>query len=305
MSGPGRRLCWIVEQDGAVLGDVLARLAPLSRGALEEGRVFVAGRRTDDAGAVLRAGAPVEVTASREQADDEVALLASQDGLVAAYKPAALPTEPDRAGRHSARREVSRRLDIQEGRLHALSRLDVGVSGVVLFATTSEARRRVQAARDAGQLKRRYVGIAAGEPAPAAGQWSAPIDGRAATTRYAAVATAGAIAPGAARATLLALEPVSGRTHQLRIHAARAGAPLVGDRAHGGSPRLCAADGSVTEVRRVALHAAWVELRDRPAGWRVETALPDDLRVIWRSLGGSADSWARALAGAGLGDGVE
>ncbi len=301
-----RRLCWVVENDDTRLGEVIARLGTPARDALAEGRVFVAGRRAHDATVALAAGTPVEVTAAREAGDDDVALLASHDGIVAAYKPAALPTEPDRAGRSSARRVVSRRLDMEESRLHALSRLDVGVSGVVLFATTGEAARRVQAARAGGALVRRYVAIVAGSPTPAAGLWSAPVGSRPARTRYRWIADAGSITPAdPRRAALIAVEPISGRTHQIRIHAAGARVPIVGDRAHGGPTRLCLPDGSVTELRRVALHAAWVELRDRGGVWRASVDPPEELRSTWRSLGGDAGFWADATAGAGLGDGVE
>jgi 23S rRNA-/tRNA-specific pseudouridylate synthase len=55
-------------------------------------------------------------------------------------------------------------------------------------------------------------------------------------------------------AALLWLEPITGRTHQLRVHLAHAGSPLLGDRPYGGSPRVVLDDGSAYAARRVMLH---------------------------------------------------
>ena len=89
-----------------------------------------------------------------------------------------------------------------------------------------------------------------------------PVD---AATRYRVCA----LAPGGA--ALLAVSPVTGRTHQIRVHASHAGAPLVGDRDYGGPSRVTLSTGRVLEPRRVALHAARVVVpaaSGAPAGGR-------------------------------------
>jgi 23S rRNA-/tRNA-specific pseudouridylate synthase len=89
-------------------------------------------------------------------------------------------------------------------------------------------------------------------------------------------------------ATLLWLEPETGRTHQLRVHAAAAGLALLGDRHYGGAPRIVLPDGSVHGARRTMLHCARVSLPD-PAGGealRFETLPPVDFGQLWAAAGG-------------------
>jgi hypothetical protein len=92
------------------------------------------------------------------------------------------------------------------------------------------------------------------------------------------------------------VEPETGRTHQIRVHASDAGCPLVGDTVYGGSARIVAQSGAVSAVDRIALHAAWVEIPsadDRV--FRVEAAIPEDLEAIWSAFGGAPSDWSLAL----------
>jgi 23S rRNA-/tRNA-specific pseudouridylate synthase len=175
------------------------------------------------------------------------------------------------------------------------------VSGVVLLGIEAEARRRVIELRAQGQVKRRYVALSAGAPKPERGTWNDAIgkpsagarrqvsrQGESAQTHYCITGRA----PGLSEATALALEPTTGRTHQLRVHAAAHGAPLFGDRTYGGPGRLTSADGRVSSITRVLLHAAWIELGDLP---RVSCPLPADFSEPWRALGGEQAALTRAF----------
>jgi 23S rRNA-/tRNA-specific pseudouridylate synthase len=182
------------------------------------------------------------------------------------------------------------------------SRLDVGVSGVVLFASDDASRARLAAARQSGSYRRHYVAIASRAPAPDQGTWDVPIgkdrdprkrrafgrDADPASTAYAVRAIAG-------RGALLAVEPKTGRTHQIRVHAAHAGAPLYGDATYGGPTTITSPTGAVTAIRRIALHAAWVEVPDDAGTLRVEAEIPEDLASVWGACGGDAGGWSRAL----------
>ncbi len=91
---------------------------------------------------------------------------------------------------------------------------------------------------------------------------------------------------------LLALAPLTGRTHQIRVHAAHAGAPLVGDRAYGGPMRMTGPSGHVLEPRRIALHAARVVVPDE--GGRpllLASPVPSALGDLWSNLGGDPAAW--------------
>lgn len=229
-------------------------------------------------------------------------------GFVVADKPPGLPTEPDRAGPRSAVRDVEGALGLPSGALHAVTRLDLPVSGVLLLAHGEEARREAVRAREERRLARTYLALAAGAPAPAKGEWDAAIgmDGkgrpvaggraaRAARTRYEVLA----VSP--AGAALLRLEPVTGRSHQLRIHTGLAGAPLLGDPLHGGPRRVVTPGGAVVGVPRVALHALRVTLR-APSGAALVDAVaepPADLAEAWRALGGAPEALTALVVAAG------
>jgi 23S rRNA-/tRNA-specific pseudouridylate synthase len=95
---------------------------------------------------------------------------------------------------------------------------------------------------------------------------------------------------------MLAVEPQTGRTHQIRVHAAHAGTPLVGDGAYGGPTRIVAPTGAATTTTRIALHCARVEVPGARGPLVAEAEIPPDLRAIWAKLGGDDAAWAAALA---------
>lgn len=270
----GERIHRVAER--AKLGDVLDALL-VERGALAEGRVFVARRRVSDAGLMLAPGDEVRVYAPRE-ATEQPFVVERAGGFVIAYKPAALPTEPDRSGNACLVREL--------GGLHAVSRLDVGVSGLVLLSEDRAAHQRAVALRDAGKITRIYLGLAERAPNPPSGRVGSPVDGKDAASDYEVLGEASPhrLPSGErVRPALVRLAPVTGRKHQLRVHLRALGAPLLGDRAHGGARRLTAESGAVIEVPRIMLHAAEVEL----PGLRASLPPPEDFAGVWSALLGS------------------
>jgi hypothetical protein len=80
------------------------------------------------------------------------------------------------------------------------------------------------------------------------------------------------------------------------LHASHAGAPLLGDGAYGGSTRITLPGGRVVSPKRIALHAAKVELvmRGKPE-LVIECPVPSDLRDLWSALGGEAAAWDTAV----------
>jgi 23S rRNA-/tRNA-specific pseudouridylate synthase len=249
-----------------------------------------------------------------------VVVVHRDEHLLVVLKPAGLPTtSPD--GRRCLV-ESARALDPRAPRLHPSSRLDADVTGLVTFARTSHAIERLLAARRTGTYGRVYVGLATRAPVPAEGRWTWDIapDRRlrtagtdraapAGSERAGALAKASAAPPrGQVRHAVsdyltvavvplgaaLHLRPRTGRTHQLRVHCAAAGCPLLGDVAYGGPPRVVQTDGRVVALRRPMLHCALLDLPDlcgRP-GERLllRAPVPDDLGAVWSALGGEAAS---------------
>ena len=301
-----RSIRWIVNPgDGTSLGQVLA-CAGADPNALRDGRVFVGPRRAWAASEPVRVGDAVVVAPPTVTIDRTVSVLGQSDDLVAVDKPAGIPTIPDHAGAvHSLQELAARALGIHSGRLHPTSRLDRDVSGVVIFAMSSVGAARLANARSIGAYSRRYVALAARAVAPIRGVWTSAIgrakdprhrcvDGRdpvPARTRYATCAVSD-VGPA-----LLAVAPETGRTHQIRVHAAHAGAPLLGDPVYGGPPRVTLANGRVIAPRRIALHAARVVVPDaRGRWWAVVSEIPEDLSAFGLALGIGPSEWQGAVS---------
>jgi RluA family pseudouridine synthase len=294
---------WIVREGDGATADAIVRRAGGDAKAIAEGRVFLGRKRVIAPDAPVAVGDEVTIAPPADAAPD-VVILARESDFVAVDKPAGLPTIADHAGAsHALVARAAAALGVDPGALHPTSRLDREVSGVVVFARTKQAAERFASARASHAYVRRYVAIASAAPSPEAGTWDAPIgrardprhravngkEAVAARTHYATVATAGGHG-------LLALGPVTGRTHQLRVHASHAGAPLLGDRVYGGSARLTLASGRVVALDRVALHAARVTVpRARGGPLTIVSPIPEALAELWLSLGGAPSAWDTAV----------
>jgi 23S rRNA-/tRNA-specific pseudouridylate synthase len=228
----------------------------------------------------------------------EPAIVHRDDELLVVSKPPGLPTTAPSPAEPSLVRWVSNRFPVL--RAHPTSRLDAQVSGVVTFALSREANRRLLAARRAGAYERLYLGITVSEVSVRDTEWSWPIsiDPEDSKRRVAgpgrgerAARTQVEIAVQHAHATLLRLRPATGRTHQLRVHAAKAGVPLFGDRAYGGEPRKVLPDGRVVAARRVLLHCARVCFPSASGGDRMELHAPVEsgMTKVWVELGGAPE----------------
>ncbi len=139
-------------------------------------------------------------------------------------------------------------------------RLDRATSGVMIGAKTKPALDYLQKQFASRRVQKTYLAIVEGEPAPAEALIDAPIGrnparpqsfkvsarGRAAQTRFKSLKT---VSKDGKNYSLLELMPLTGRTHQLRVHLKYIGHPVVGDRLYGhGSDQLY-------------LHAAALSLR--------------------------------------------
>jgi RluA family pseudouridine synthase len=289
----------VADADGRTVGEIVAR-AGGDAAAIADGRVFVGRRRAlGDTDTVTEGD--VVVIAPREAASPpKITILAQDDDLVVADKPAGIPTIPDQRGAsRSLLALVAAAIELPADFLHPSSRLDRDVSGVVVFAHTARGAEKLANARANAGYRRRYVALASKPPAPDRGLWNANIgraadpklrcvDGRDAVdarTRYAVVGLARGVA-------LLAASPETGRTHQIRVHAAHAGASLLGDRAYGGARSTTLPNGRVLALDRIALHCARVEVLGRV----FVSPVPAELTALWAALGGDAAAWDTATS---------
>ena len=239
------------------------------------------------------------------------------DDLLVINKPAGLVCHPTKTDEYSSLISRARLYLGKESRPQLINRLDRETSGVTLVAKRPEAARELRRLWEARQVTKEYRAIVRGRPAEAHGVIDAPLgkdegsrvaikdrmrpDGAAARTEYwverlppvSARASSGgnggdgsAAQPGAdAEAgasgdfSVLRAQPRTGRKHQIRIHLAHIGLPIVGDKLYGGDEDLYLAlvEDRLTPEQRArlilpyhALHASEVrfEWRGREAVFR-------------------------------------
>ncbi|MBL9018101.1 MAG: RluA family pseudouridine synthase [Myxococcales bacterium] len=247
------------------------RVAGLSRrkarAVIDEGGVFVDKTRVKVAGRTVRAGQVVEVNiggaVERSEPPPVPRIVFSDDHVIIADKPAGLVTAPTP---ESDRGDLLDQLAHQFGEVYLVHRLDLPTSGLLVFARTRAANKVLGDAFKVHDVDREYRAIVAG--AIAAQTIDRPVDGKRAVTHV------GVIEP-LADATLVSARLETGRTHQIRVHLAGLGHPVLGDTHHGGER----ARTFVPRCPRLALHAAVLGFAHPATRERVrfESPLPDEL----------------------------
>ncbi len=200
-------------------------------------------------------------------------ILYSDDHLIVANKPSGLLSVP---GRGVDKQDcLSSR--IQSGFPDALSvhRLDMETSGLIVMARGKAAHRALSISFERRQVEKRYVAVVAGSVRDESGEIDLPLicdwpnrprqivdhaRGKPSLTRFRRLEVT------AAR-TRLALYPETGRSHQLRVHLAAIGHPILGD-------ALYADPDAFSAAPRLLLHADWLEFCHPGNGERVEYQCP-------------------------------
>jgi tRNA pseudouridine32 synthase/23S rRNA pseudouridine746 synthase/23S rRNA pseudouridine955/2504/2580 synthase len=230
-------------------------------------------------------------------------ILAQERGLVAIDKPAGLLVLP---GRNEDDRVCARDLlAAQLGReIWPCHRIDRDTSGVVLFATDPKVNRTVSMAwNEEGVVTKRYVALVKGRV-------RGPLDidlpiaeGRKGKMRVALEGEDGKpsrtlveVREAFERASLVGCEPLTGRQHQLRVHLAAKGHPLLFDHQYGRKHPLLAQDlggvGKAAVLSRTPLHAEFLSVT--VVNFEVRSGLPADMAAALEVLRSGA---AGRLAG--------
>ncbi|MDZ4185017.1 MAG: RluA family pseudouridine synthase [Desulfuromonadales bacterium] len=275
-------------------------LAPTSRKtikrALDGGQVFIDGRCAGRAGIVLQGGEHIDVTIDGEipaPVGPQLPILWQDDCLLAVNKPAGLPAHRTVSGRPNALDLVTA-LIVESGgssRPILLHRLDADTTGLLLFALTPPANLSLSRQFSEHRIEKSYLALVSGSPperfsvsnhlkAGVRGRTVAvSIGGLAAQTDFATLAGRDGVA-------LVVARPRTGRTHQIRVHLAGLGFPLLGDTLYGGMAVLPLVTGSIPLPRHL-LHALSLSMIHPHSGERqtLSAPLPADFLVILKALG--------------------
>ncbi|MGM9661556.1 MAG: pseudouridine synthase [Oscillospiraceae bacterium] len=279
----GRTARDVLKSECSVSSDMLARLKRREDGILVNGRPARANT-------VLQAGDVLAFSLADEPrgaplppADVPLDVVYEDEYLLIVNKPAAMPTIPSslRPGEPS----VAGALSCLYGgtlRFHAVSRLDRGTTGLLAVAKYGYIHDLLRRSLHE-TLRREYLGVAVGTVTPERGRIDLPI------ARAEGSLIRRCVSPGGAEAhteyetlrrangfTLLRLRPLTGRTHQLRLHLSAIGYPLAGDFLYGTEDREL--------IPRPALHSAELWLRHPISGEALHftALLPEDMARLLR-----------------------
>jgi 23S rRNA pseudouridine1911/1915/1917 synthase len=219
-----------------------------------------------------------------------VSVLFENDRFIAVEKASGV-SMATRPGDPDAGRRVLDALGVPDpSSLFLIHRLDVGTSGIVLLARDAEAHRAASRLFQERAVEKVYRAIVWGRPVPPQGTIDAPLAldrrdrrkmlvapaGKAAVTRYSTRERLTSV-------TLLELAPETGRTHQIRVHLASRGHPIVGDDLYGGPRwrgiREPALRRVLAGVSTLLLHAATLAFRDPFSG--VQTTIRSAEPAAW------------------------
>jgi 23S rRNA pseudouridine1911/1915/1917 synthase len=270
----------------AALRATFADLGPdAARAAVLDGRVFTSGRRVSGLRRRVAAGeALVLHPPGSSGSPPPVCVLFEDDRWLVVNKPAGAAVNPSET---SARASVVELFTDREARV--VHRLDRETTGVLVLAKGAQAAAELSAAFAERRVDKTYLAVVEGDGLE--GRIDARIgrdkrrpraravrpDGQAAQT---AVRTLGATGGGLA---LLEARPLTGRTHQIRVHLAARGQPIFGDTLYGGAAAL-RFEGDVLRAARPLLHAARLVLPHAEGPRTFEAPLPSDMAPLVERL---------------------
>ncbi|WP_018148203.1 RluA family pseudouridine synthase [Henriciella marina] len=197
-------------------------------------------------------------------------IIHQDDDVVVADKPSGLLSVPGRG----AARQICALSHLRQmfGPVLDVHRLDMDTSGLIVFARTPAAQSHLSRQFEDRSVTKVYHALVDGRPSGQAGEIELPIGrrwddrpkrcidrlgGKPALTRWQILETYETF-------TRLELRPVTGRTHQLRLHLSAIGHPVLGDRLYG----------DTTRAARLCLHASWLELTHPSTGARLHFDAP-------------------------------
>jgi 23S rRNA pseudouridine1911/1915/1917 synthase len=271
----------------------------LLRKIVDIGGAHVGGRRVRRCSLPVRAGEEVVIHIDGLPLEPYVLrpedVLMEDDYLLAVAKPAGVETQPTPARYRGTLyaalldhlHNPHRPLDRPE--LGMAQRLDRDTSGVMVFSIHRRAHGRLTEIIAGREAEKSYLALVSGHPAEKEGEIRSLLARNRATNRVRSVAKGGKeaitryrVLEEFADSSLLEVQLLTGRSHQIRAHLFEAGHPLVGDARYGG-PRFL----REREIPRQMLHARRLTLPHPVTGeaLTLEAPVPEDMGELLESMG--------------------
>jgi 23S rRNA pseudouridine1911/1915/1917 synthase len=287
-----------------------------ARDIIEKGQVSVDGVTVYDSGRAVSQGAALvwdPNKKSRRRARIALPILHQDDAVLVVDKPAgllAVPTSPEAKDEDTALSRVQdyvRHLNPRHPYVGVVHRIDRDTSGALAFALSPAARPALRALFREHRIERRYAALVQGDPRAESGSVDLPIHdayqgGRRRVARPGEASrpalTRWTVVERFAGAALVEVELQTGRQHQIRVHLAHVGLPILGDHVYG---RGRAGPGPMA-VPRQMLHARLLAFAHPLSGEpvRAESPLPPDFRAALAALRRASGT----LRGGGAGGGA-
>lgn len=304
---PGAYRSIVEEQyDGLRLDHYLAEVheffsRTLAKRLIDIGGVHLAGRRMRRCSQNVSTGQAVEVFVDKQPltpiklGQDQI-LYQDQD-LIVINKPAGMATQPAPSRyQGTLYAELQKLLQDPKRRgqkpsIGMVQRLDLDTSGVMVFSIHKRSHKKMTEAFRGRDIDKIYWALVSGKPIEDEGQFSSQLAKRRSTNLMVSVARGGKQAETLYRllqsmeqASLVEVELITGRSHQIRAHFSEAGLPLLGDNAYGGPRRVGGLD-----IPRQMLHSRELSFDHPVTGKKmVFTApLPDDFTNVLNHLDAS------------------
>ncbi|OFZ79450.1 MAG: hypothetical protein A2583_02910 [Bdellovibrionales bacterium RIFOXYD1_FULL_53_11] len=224
-------------------------------------------------------------------------MLFEDDYLIAINKPSGLPSQPtmDAARANlfdSAKALLSADIGGGEAYLGMHHRLDRDTSGVIVFTKSRVANAAMAHAFKEHGIQKTYLALSLRPAKKPPDRWHVEnnlgvVSRKGGRARYGAVRSGGdrartdfSLLEASDRALLIEARPLTGRTHQIRVHLAGCGLPILGDDLYG------AADGAGVDVPRLMLHAHLLRLDHPVTGVLLEICapLPEDFSGVKKKI---------------------
>ncbi|MBQ4575357.1 MAG: RluA family pseudouridine synthase [Clostridia bacterium] len=290
----GKNVLSYVRGELGVSGRNLTKLKKLPHGILLNG-THVTVRALLHEGDILRLALEDEAEDMNEHVVPvklPLDILYEDEDVIALNKPSAMPTHPT-LNHYSDTLANALAYYFKERGIpfvfRAVNRLDGDTGGVVLVAKNQVSAHRYSLALQRGQIEKIYIAVLAGVPEPAEGEikgyirrvgesiilrevTDSPEGAKFAHTVYRTAAVGNDI-------SAVICTPITGRTHQLRVHFSSIGHPICGDDMYG-----CP---EIYNIGRQALHAAKLSFPNFKTGERIDVIapIPEDMRALFLSCG--------------------